>query len=332
MGSLASTTLLVFVSAFSFAQAIPPKPPDVPAQEKPFIGEYHANGALANILERSGKLYVSKEKTECALTPESAGEFQTSAGCALGKKISFEGHEGTIESLSMDRSSFDRAQLGDVAHSFHIAPVHPVGELRREALAAQPSAQPAGLRKPDLVELVKLDPTVHLDIRYAGTNNFMGTPFYTQARAFLQRPAAEAVVRANRKLHAYGYGVLIHDGYRPWYVTKMFWDATPNDKKDFVADPKKGSNHNRGCAVDLSLYNLRTGKEVEMPGGYDEMSDRSYPGYSGGTSLQRWRRDLLRAIMESEGFKVEKVEWWHFDYKDGDSYPVLNIPFEKIGD
>jgi D-alanyl-D-alanine dipeptidase len=158
----------------------------------------------------------------------------------------------------------------------------------------------------------------------------MGTPFYDEARAFLQRPAAEALVRVNRKLRAYGYGLLIHDGYRPWYVTKMFWDATPNDKKDFVADPKKGSNHNRGGAVDLSLYDRRTGKEVEMTGGYDEMSDRSYADYQGGASLQRWRRDLLRTAMESEGYKVFKFEWWHFDYKDWATYPVLNVRFDQI--
>ena len=98
-------------------------------------------------------------------------------------------------------------------------------------------------------------------------------------------------------------GLLIHDAYRPWYVTKIFWDATPDDKKIFVADPSQGSRHNRGCAVDLSIYELATGKPIEMTGVYDEMSERSYPGYPGGTSLQRWHRELLRRIMENEGFQ-----------------------------
>lgn len=141
--------------------------------------------------------------------------------------------------------------------SFHITPLRPVQELRAEALQAQPPREQGNFRKPDLVELVKLDPTIKLDIRYATTNNFLGTPVYTQARAFLQRPAAEALVRANRELKAQGYGLIIHDGYRPWYVTKIFWDATPDDKKIFVANPATGSNHNRGCAVDLSLYDLK---------------------------------------------------------------------------
>ena len=215
--------------------------------------------------------------------------------------------------------------------TFKITPLRPVEELRREALQAAPPLQPVGLRKPDLVELVKLDPTIKLDIRYASSNNFMGTPFYSQARAFLQRPAAEALVRANTELKQHGYGVIIHDGYRPWYVTKMFWEGTPADKRIFVADPAKGSIHNRGCAVDLSLYDLKTGREVAMPSGYDEMSERAYPSYKGGADDERARRDLLRAAMERQGFTVYPEEWWHFDYKDWKEYPVLNLAFEKLG-
>ena len=157
-------------------------------------------------------------------------------------------------------------------------------------------------RKSDLVELTRLDPTIKLEIRYATTNNFLGTVFYSEPRAFMQRPAAEALVRAHQKLKAQGYGLLIHDAYRPWYVTKVFWDATPDDKKIFVANPSQGSRHNRGCAVDLSLYDLKTGKPVEMVSTYDETTDRAYPNYPGGTSLQRWHRELLRQAMESEGF------------------------------
>ncbi len=215
--------------------------------------------------------------------------------------------------------------------TFHITPMRPVEELRAKALKAAPPAEKGPFRKSNLVELVKLDPTIKLDIRYASTNNFMGTPMYSQARAFLQRPAAEAVVRANAKLKPQGYGLIIHDGYRPWYVTKMFWDATPPDKHEFVADPQQGAHHNRGCAVDLSLYDLKTGREVEMPSGYDEMSERAYADYKGGTDEQRRLRGILRAAMESEGFTVYPQEWWHFDYKDWKKYGIQNIPFEKLG-
>jgi zinc D-Ala-D-Ala dipeptidase len=215
--------------------------------------------------------------------------------------------------------------------SFRITPLRPVEELRAEALKQAPPVEQGDFLKPDLVELVTLDPTIKLDIRYATTNNFLGTPVYTQARAFLQRPAAEALVRAHRELKAQGYGLILHDGYRPWYVTKIFWDATPDDKKKFVANPAEGSKHNRGCAIDLSLYDLKTGREVEMPSGYDEMTDRAYADYPGGTDEERARRALLRQAMEKQGFAVIPDEWWHFDYKDWKRYPILNVKFEDLG-
>ncbi len=215
--------------------------------------------------------------------------------------------------------------------SFRITPVRPVEYLRAEALKDQPPHEEGTFRKSDLVELTKLDPTIKLDIRYATTNNFLGTPLYTQARAFLQRPAALALVRAHRELKAHGYGLIIHDGYRPWYVTKIFWDATPDDKKIFVANPAEGSKHNRGCAVDLSLYDLKTGKEVTMPSGYDEMTKRAYADYAGGTDDEHARRALLRQAMENQEFKVIPDEWWHFDFKDWKEYPILNVRFEDLG-
>jgi D-alanyl-D-alanine dipeptidase len=196
-------------------------------------------------------------------------------------------------------------------------------------LLEHPPEEKGDFLKPDLVELRDLDPSIHYDIRYATADNFLDTPVYSEAHAKLQRPAAEAVVRAGRKLRARGFGLLIHDAYRPWFVTKIFWDATPPDKREFVANPAEGSRHNRGCAVDLTLYDLQTGSPVEMPGAYDEMSERSYPGYAGGTALPRWRRDLLRWAMESEGFQVYPSEWWHFDYKDWRQYPILNLTLES---
>lgn len=227
--------------------------------------------------------------------------------------------------------AFGQQSVPDASQqNFHITPLKPVDELRREAVSAQPPHE-EGKKPSDLVEVRKLDPGIHLDIRYASSNNFMQTPFYTQSRAFLQRPAAEALVRADKELHKDGYGILIHDAYRPWYVTKMFWDATPDDKKKFVADPSKGSMHNRGCAADVSLYDLKTGKEVPMPSGYDEMSDRAYPNYTGGTADERQRRDLLRRVMEKNNFTVYEFEWWHFDYANCTSWPIGNTPFEKLG-
>jgi D-alanyl-D-alanine dipeptidase len=214
---------------------------------------------------------------------------------------------------------------------FRITPLRPVAELRQEALAASPPPEAGPFRPVDLVELTSLEPTIRLDIRYATADNFLSTPVYDQARAFLQRPAAEALLRAHRALADTGHGLLVHDAYRPWWVTKVFWEATPKDKRDFVADPAKGSRHNRGCAVDLTLYRLSDGRAVEMPSLYDEMTERSYPGWAGGTPESRRLRDLLRSAMEREGFTVFESEWWHFDYRDWREYPILNLTFEHVG-
>ena len=200
-------------------------------------------------------------------------------------------------------------------------------------LSAQgPPKDPNATRSADLVELVQLDPTIKLDIRYATPDNFTGKKVYPEARAFLQRPAAEALVAAHRELAPHGYGLLIHDGYRPWAITRLFWEVTPPALREFVADPATGSKHNRGCAVDLTMYDRAFGTAVEMPSGYDEMTKRAYPDYRGGPPDARGRRDLLRAVMERHGFTVEPNEWWHFNFNTWREYPILDIAFSEIRD
>lgn len=284
-------------------------PPQVRPEWRPLIGDYVAGDRVVYVAEINGEL---------TLRPALFTSLKLPSGAVA---------------LSPAELTYRRQRYvkRDVAQgTFRIAPVRPVEQLRALALAATPPRQPDSLRAADLVELRAMDPTIRYDIRYATTNNFMSSVFYSQPRAFLQRPAAEAVVRAHRKLNALGYGLLIHDAYRPWYVTKMFWDATPDSLHDFVADPRAGSRHNRGAAVDLTLFDLRTGAVIEMPSGYDEFSSRAYPDYPGGTDRQRWHRELLRRVMESEGFHVYNFEWWHFDYRDWRRYPVLNRRFEEL--
>jgi D-alanyl-D-alanine dipeptidase len=195
-----------------------------------------------------------------------------------------------------------------------------------------PPREPGRFRTPDLVELVQLDPDIQLDIRYATAHNFTGRPLYSQPRAFLQRPAAEAVVRANKALQASGYGLLVYDAYRPWSVTQALWNAASESERTqgFVADPREGSKHNRGCAVDVGLYDRLSGREVPMPSGYDDFTERAHPDYRGGPAEARRTRDLLRAAMEAEGFEVSKVEWWHFNCRGWQHYPLLDIPFEEL--
>ncbi|WNV06584.1 M15 family metallopeptidase [Candidatus Methylospira mobilis] len=194
----------------------------------------------------------------------------------------------------------------------------------------RPPLEHGGFRAPELVELINLESGLRLDIRYATANNFVGYPVYSEARAFLQKPAAEALIRVHRKLGAQGYGLMIYDGYRPWSVTKIFWDAVSGPKRQFVADPAQGSRHNRGCAVDLTLYELITGQAVAMPTDYDEMTQRAYFDYPGGTPESMALREILKAAMTSEGFTVHPREWWHYDYQDWQSYGILDVPFSAV--
>ena len=336
-------SLLLFIAASAAssqsAQSIlpGPKPDHAPSRWKPFIGTYENKTfkKTALVLETDGRLAYQ------FLDPGAVKPILLSEGPLPGDRFEVELAQPRIE-IRFDRDAAAKVialHLPDGAYRRIDPPVadsstqrlESIERLRAIALSVSAPKENRTFRKSDLVELEKLDRAIHLDIRYATANDFLGVPVYTQARAFLQRPAAEALVRVLHKLEPLGYGLLIHDGYRPWYVTKIFWDATPAEGKIFVADPAQGSRHNRGCAVDLTLYDLKTGAPIEMTGDYDEMSSRSFPNYPGGTSLERWHRDLLRRAMESEGFTVYESEWWHFDYKDWPEYGILNIPFEKLG-
>lgn len=181
-----------------------------------------------------------------------------------------------------------------------------------------------------MIELVALDNTIKLDIRYATPDNFVGRVVYPQARAFMQIPAAEALARVHQNLKSQNLGLVIFDAYRPWTITKLFWETVAEHQKKFVADPEKGSKHNRGCAVDLSLFDLKNGALLPMPSGYDEFTERASPNYTGGTMQERENRDLLRRAMEAEDFFVNPNEWWHFDYKDWQNYEIYDLSFDEL--
>jgi D-alanyl-D-alanine dipeptidase len=292
------------------------KPNAAAEQLTGLVGEYGSRRDTAIVFERGGRLFALLGKRE---SPVTATQFVRDPG-------------GRPRSFVIGKRTLPRRPVGtEEGVTFRVAPLHPIEELRAAALRAVPPIERDPRRGNTLTEIVALEPGIRLDIRYASDNNFLGTPAYSSARAFLQRPAADALVRVHRALAPFGYGLLVHDAYRPWYVTRMFWDATAGADHEFVANPATGSRHNRGAAVDLTLYDLQTGKAVRMPGGYDEFSHRSHADYPGGTSLQRWLRDLLRREMESAGFTVNPSEWWHFDFNGWNEYPLLNVPFERLG-
>ncbi|MEZ5944826.1 MAG: serine hydrolase [Planctomycetaceae bacterium] len=314
---------------------LPNEPPaDIPERWRGLVGEYGWDHNTLYILEEQGQLYALiewfyyyplKEVSENVFELPDYGLYHDE-----GLRFTRD-EQGVATEVNAAEVVFKRREVGTKdGETFKITPVKPIDELRAEALSASPPAESGDFRDAELVELVAIDDTIKLDIRYATTNNFTGAVFYNQPKAFMQRPAAEAVARANAKLKRLGLGLLVHDAYRPWHVTKMFWDATPPDLKDFVANPANGSRHNRGCAVDITLYDLSSGQPIQMVAGYDEFSPRSFPQYPGGTSRQRWYRELLRESMESEGFAVYEFEWWHFDFKDWRKYRIGNATFEEL--
>jgi len=209
---------------------------------------------------------------------------------------------------------------------FRIHPARPIDELRRESLLVHPPEEPGTFLEPDLVDLATLGPGLRFDLRYATADNVFGAPLYEKARALLQRPAAEAFGRIVSALKTEGFGPLVFDAYRPWSVTWMMWEATPEALREFVADPQRGSRHNRGCALDLSLYDVRTGLAVDMGTDFDDFSPRARAGCPDLSPDQARRRAILRRAMRAEGFEPLDAEWWHFDYHDWPRYPILNQP------
>ena len=195
------------------------------------LGEYGAGAAFRIVAEYDGRLrLVDTALRVTPLTERGENEFVTDPSA---ERVTFtRDASGRATAMQLGAAHLERNSIEPQAgtNQLRVQAVRPVEELRAEALAASPPAERGPFVAADLVELVKLEPSIKLEIRYATTNNFLGTRFYDQARAFMQRPAAEAVVRAHRALRPLGFGLLLHDAYRPWYVTKMFWDATPEDK------------------------------------------------------------------------------------------------------
>ncbi|HEY9061871.1 MAG TPA: D-alanyl-D-alanine dipeptidase [Pseudobacteroides sp.] len=178
-----------------------------------------------------------------------------------------------------------------------------------------------------LVELLKLDNTFVIDIKYATKDNFTKKIIYPSAKCIINKNTAAKLIKANNEFKKMGYRIKIYDAYRPHSAQKVLWDAASD--KSFVADPKKGSNHNRGAAVDVTLVD-KYGKEVRMPSGYDEFTKRAKLDYKDCPKEQINNRELLGRVMVKYGFKRIRSEWWHFDDSDAKKYQVLDISFSNF--
>lgn len=158
---------------------------------------------------------------------------------------------------------------------------------------------------------------IALDIRYATTNNFTGRRVYPEAKAFLRKPTALKLGKAQQKLEERNLSLKVYDAYRPLSVQKIFWKIMPDER--YVADPAKGSRHNRGSAVDVTMVELQSGRELNMPSGYDDFSPRAFYSFTNLPPEAVSNRALLRAVMSDCGFIPFETEWWHFDDADWQS-------------
>ncbi len=181
----------------------------------------------------------------------------------------------------------------------------------------------------ELVDLEKFIPGIVLDIRYATTNNFTGTKIYNMAKAYARKPVAYALKKAQQEFNKLGYGIKVYDGYRPYSATVKFYE-TMNGDTIYVASPYKGSKHNRGCAVDITLVDLKTNQELKMPTEWDTAAKESWADAPVSDLGVAKNRHALISIMEKNGFKVYTAEWWHFDFIGWQKYEVMDINFEEL--
>lgn len=180
----------------------------------------------------------------------------------------------------------------------------------------------------ELVDLEKFIPGIVLDIRYSTTNNFTKEKIYYLAKAYSRRSVAQALKKAQADFAAQGYGIKIYDAYRPYSATVKFYELYHDTT--YVASPYRGSRHNRGCALDMTIVYLKTGKEVPMPTEFDSFKKEAWPTTSVKDPAIRKNRDLLIQVMERNGFKVNSSEWWHFDFVGYQKYEVMDIDFEEL--
>ncbi len=180
----------------------------------------------------------------------------------------------------------------------------------------------------ELIDLASFVPGIILDIRYATANNFTKEIIYKQAKAYARKPVAEALKKAQESFAVYGVGIKVFDAYRPYSATVKFYEVYKDTT--YVASPYKGSRHNRGCAIDMTLVDLKTGKDLKMPTEFDSFKKEAWPSTIVKDAEVKKNRDLIISVMAKHGFKVNSSEWWHFDFIGWQKFDVLDIDFEEL--
>ncbi len=179
----------------------------------------------------------------------------------------------------------------------------------------------------DLIDIQKINPCIRLDIKYATSDNFLSRPVYSAAKAYLRKEVAYKLDQVQRELEKQGLGLKVWDAYRPLSAQRELWAMVLDDR--YMADPAKGSNHNRGAAVDVTLVYL-TGNELNMPTGFDDFSEKAHYDFMELSEEQLHNRALLAKIMQEHGFIPLATEWWHFSDCNANEYPLLDISFEEL--
>ncbi len=328
--------------------AIAGAPADVPKDVKYILGFYYGNGENILIRENDGNLellYRTLREDNCFakanIFPLQKEHFDSylmnEAGPITGSEanVSFErDKDGYGITCKVGGHRYSRYFLGtgsgENALPFRLPAVNDWEKLRSDAdKAVMPAALAAGAQV-QLVNLANISGLKLVSV-YAGSDNCFGAPLYKSRNMYLAAETAAALEKVSKELNTWGYGIMVWDAYRPWAISKLAYLALPDNKKFMLGDPDvKGSVHNTGLAVDVSLYDLTTGNPVEMISGFDEPSMRQYSSYAGGTEKQRYLRSLLREIMTKHGFSGIEMEWWHFEYGDCSKYAHLNLPLESL--
>lgn len=320
-------------------------PDDAPKDIKYILGFYYGNGENILIRENNGRLELlyrtaqedrsfaaanlyplSKVHFDSYTLQESGPMSNTEAGVRFERDTDGYGISCRVGGNTYSRYFLGTTQ-GERAKPFRLEErsAEEWTKLREEAAKA---AVPAALAAGEQAQLVDAASVAGVKVNsvYVGSDNLFGAPLYSTPKLFVAKDAAAALGRVQQRLAPYGYGLVLWDAYRPWSVSKLANLALPEGKKDMLEDPEvKGSVHNTGNAVDVGLYSLDSGEELDMGCGFDEPSLRQYASYAGGTSRERYLRSLLREEMELQGFKGIEMEWWHFEFGDCSKFAHLNV-------
>lgn len=316
------------------------EPKDCPKDLKYILGMYYGNGEMFLLRENNGEVELVyrfgqkdytfagsnvyplyKEHFDSYTINESGPLNHLDAAVRIERS-----REGYGVSCSVGGNRYSRRFFaGENGRPFRFAPVSDWQALKTAANAAVMPAQLGAGQQAQLVDLAQAVSGLKFDLRYAQADNCFGQALTDDQRAFLDADAAQALAQAQQYLKPYGYGILVWEAYRPWSVSKLAYDALPADKKSMLPAPEAGFSHNTGRSIDVSLYLLANGENAGMISGFDEPSVRQYASFAGGTTLERYRRDLLRSAMQMAGFTASETEWWHFDYGDIKGFAHLNV-------